>query len=260
MEKIADFNDLVRRVGYRLRLIAARGGRVIGLEIPLEFRGGLIKRYLRGEGIEIGALTAPLPMPPGATVKYVDRFATQELKRHWSGEDSAAIVDIDIVDSAETLSTISDSSQDFVIANHVIEHLENPLAALENFLRVLKPGGILFMAVPDKRYTFDRRRSITPLPDIIRDYEQGPEWSLEAHYEDWARHVDNVPETELREQVRKHLQDKSEIHFHVWTRRSFTDLLHYCRDQLGWKFQIETVQPNAVEFIVILRKKSDVAG
>jgi SAM-dependent methyltransferase len=254
MEKIADLNDLVRRVGYRMRLVASRCGRVVGIDIPLEFRGGLIKQYLRGDGIEIGALAAPLPMPPGATVKYVDRFPTEELKQHWSSEDNTAIVDIDIVDSAETLATLADNSQDFVIANHVIEHLQNPLAALENFLRVLKPNGIVFMAVPDKRYTFDRRRAITPLPDIIRDYQDGPEWSLEAHYEDWTRYVENVPEAELTERVQQHLQNVSEIHFHVWTRQSFAQLLHYCQSQLGWKFKIEIVRPNAVEFIVILRK------
>ena len=39
---------------------------------------------------------------------------------------------VDVVDDAQTLATFPDESVDFVIANHVLEHLEDPIGALEN--------------------------------------------------------------------------------------------------------------------------------
>jgi hypothetical protein len=43
----------------------------------------LAARYLRGEGIEIGALGRPLPMPAGARVRQVDRLSAAEMAAHY---------------------------------------------------------------------------------------------------------------------------------------------------------------------------------
>ncbi len=79
----------------------------------------------------------------------------------------------DMIDDGETLSTIDSASQDFVIANHFLEHCENPIQTLRNFLRVLKDGGILYMAVPDKRFTFDVDRPVTTYAEPGRDLPAG---------------------------------------------------------------------------------------
>lgn len=79
-----------------------------------------------------------------------------------------------------------------MIANHFLEHCENPIKAFLNMLRVLRPGGILFLAVPDKRHTFDRDRPVTPLAHLVRDYEEGPGWSRKGHFEEWVRLVHKV--------------------------------------------------------------------
>jgi len=39
---------------------------------------------------------------------------------------------------------------DFIISSEVIEHTENPYRAIEEFYRVLKPGGILALTVPNR--------------------------------------------------------------------------------------------------------------
>ena len=92
--------------------------------------------------------------------------------------------------------TVADASFDFVVAAHVIEHTRNPIATLRTWLRVLKPGGLLYLVVPDKRYTFDRARVRTTLEHVIFDYlEPSRERDLE-HFLDYARFVNNAPREE----------------------------------------------------------------
>lgn len=54
-----------------------------------------------------------------------------------------------------------DASFDIVTAKHVLEHTERPLAALADMRRVLRPGGVLLVVVPDagywKRFLMPRR-------------------------------------------------------------------------------------------------------
>ena len=80
-------------------------------------------------------------------------------------------------------------SQDFIIANHFIEHTEDPIGTIKRFLTVLRPQGILYMAVPDKRFTFDLERPLTSLEHLLRDHTEGPEWSRESHFREWAQFV-----------------------------------------------------------------------
>ncbi|UCF28875.1 MAG: class I SAM-dependent methyltransferase [Chloroflexota bacterium] len=51
--------------------------------------------------------------------------------------------------SAEELEVFPDKVFQVVIAKHVVEHLENPEAAISEFSRVLAPGGLLLLATPN---------------------------------------------------------------------------------------------------------------
>jgi hypothetical protein len=51
--------------------------------------------------------------------------------------------------------------------------LRRPTVALGNMIRVLRPGGVLYLAVPDKRYTFDADRPVTPTDHLLRDHREG---------------------------------------------------------------------------------------
>ena len=50
---------------------------------------------------------------------------------------------------AHALAGISSNSQDLVFSSHCLEHLEYPGKALLTWLEVLKPGGYLWVIVPD---------------------------------------------------------------------------------------------------------------
>ena len=217
-------------------------------------RRQLSRRYLAGEGIEIGALHLPLALPAGARARYVDRMSVADLRRHYPEMAGFRLLDVDIIDNGETLATLADASVDFVIANHFIEHTEDPLRTIANHLRVIRPGGILFLAVPDKRHTFDIDREVTSLAHVIRDHEDGPAGSRPGHYEEWVRHVEQTPEADVGS--RAHELDASDysIHFHAWTADAFLELLRYAQDHLGRPFSIEESVLTGHELVVVLRR------
>ena len=155
--------------------------------------------YIRGQGIEIGALHMPLGVPRSARVKYVDRLSVPDLRKHYPELNDKNLVEVDIIADGERLESISDATQDFVIANHFVEHCQNPIAAILNMFRVLKPGGVLYLALPDKRCSFDVDRPVTPFEHLLRDYHEGPAWSRRQHFEEWTRLVNKVLDDEEAE-------------------------------------------------------------
>ena len=215
-------------------------------------RREIAKRYLRGDGIEIGALHNPLEIPKSARVRYVDHLAVDELRTQYPELANEPLVSVDVVDDGERLGKIGDATQDFVIANHFLEHCEDPLGALGNMIRVLRPGGVLYLAVPDKRYTFDVDRPVTPTDHLLRDHRDGPEGSRRGHYEEWARLVDKVEEPEAHATAL--LERGYSIHFHAWTQTELFELLRTAADELMLDFDVELMLKNGVEVIFVLRK------
>lgn len=211
--------------------------------------------YLKGGGIEIGALHNPLPVSKKAHVKYVDRYSVAGLKQHYPELSQYRLVDVDIIDNGEQLATIPASSQDFVIANHFVEHCQNPIFTLSNMYRVLKKEGILFIALPDKRYTFDQDRPVTPFEHLLKDYHEGAEHSKRQHFEEWTILVDKVTDPkEAEKYVEKMLKIDYSIHFHVWTQTEMLEIFVNLKKQFHLKFDVEACLKNEHEFILILRK------
>ena len=157
--------------------------------------------------------------------------------------------------------TIEPESTDFIIANHFLEHCEDPIGTITTHLGKLRPGGVLFHAVPDKRYTFDFRRAPTPLSHVIGDHEDGGQGSRRGHYLEWVRLV--YPEDEGPPGEQTAIATAADlnaarysIHFHVWTQSDLLELMLHCRILLG-SFEIEAVRRSGLENIVVLRKNGE---
>ena len=101
-----------------------------------EYRGSLYPDYIRngnacqfiaptalqfckGQGLDVGAGRWPLPGAQPIDVAH--------------GGDAMAI---------------PDGQWDFVFSSHCLEHLPNPVAALEHWKSRIKPGGVLFLYLP----------------------------------------------------------------------------------------------------------------
>ena len=56
---------------------------------------------------------------------------------------------------------LKDNSQDFVFSSHTLEHLQNPSANLKEWVRVLKPNGIMYLYLPHDSYVPWRKASMS---------------------------------------------------------------------------------------------------
>ncbi|MFA9261986.1 MAG: methyltransferase domain-containing protein [Undibacterium sp.] len=125
----------------------------------------LAHRYLDGlVGIEIGA-SAHNPFGLNTqNVDIADEFNRSTYKKrelHISGE----VAPIDIVAPGDAL-PLPDASIDFVVSSHVLEHFPDPIKALIEWYRVVKPEGYIFMIVPHRERTFDRDKQPTTLVEL----------------------------------------------------------------------------------------------
>jgi SAM-dependent methyltransferase len=193
-------------------------------------------------------------------VIYVDRLSIEEQRRHYPELDNLPLVVPDIIDDGTMLREIEDGSLDFIIANHLLEHLDNPLLALENWCKKLKPGGVVYMAVPDKRHTFDKERPATPLSHLVEDYKASEEMRAQrnaAHYVETAEIIEGRVGKDAGERVERLIARRYSIHFHAWTFESFVELLSFVTNEMRLPYKIidySTPLPGGDEFIFILGK------
>ena len=221
--------------------------------------------HLRGDGIEIGALNAPLAVPPGARVTYVDRLDLPELRRHYPELDAIRLQAPSVTAEAEDLRPFADGSLDFVIANHLLEHVEDPVRALREFLRVLRPGGLLYLALPDSRVTFDSQREPTTTEHLLEEYRHGATDNRWLHYRDYVDNVHFVVNPELRatesvDRCAATLMDMGySIHFHVWHPETFLEFLYAAKAEAGLEFELAAFtaqeEERDNEFILLLRRR-----
>lgn len=218
-------------------------------------RRHLAGRYLQGDGLEVGALHLPLALPRGARARYVDRMSVEDLRAHYPELDEYELVIPDFIDDGEALTSVPSDSMDFVIVNHLIEHCQDPIGALLSQARVLREGGVLYLAAPDRRRTdFDREREETSLEHLLRDHDQGPEGSRFKHYEEWSRYAIKVPGDEVAAHAAKLEEQDYSIHFHTFTLNSFLAMMLRARELYGLPFEVVATETNNHEFIVIARK------
>lgn len=227
---------------------------------PVTLRKEVAKKYIRGKGIEIGALHNPLPVheiDAIEEVKYVDRYNVEGLRKHYPELNNLSLVNVDIIDDGEKLDTIDNNSLDFIICNHMLEHCENPIGTIRNHIKKLKSGGVLFMAIPDKRYTFDKNREITSFTHLLKDDQVGTEQSRRGHFWEWTVYVNNVQgDSQIQESIAYLMAMNYSIHFHVWDEYALGDFLHRTCEYLGHSFDIQFFELNSkYEVLTILTKK-----
>jgi len=121
------------------------------------------------QGLEIGGSAHN---PWGLKTRNVDFtkeitvFKQEEIKM--CGES----LPVDIAAPGDHL-PIEENSVDFVISSHVIEHFPDPIKALKEWHRVVRPGGYIYVIAPHKERTFDKDRPRTTLAELIQRHQTG---------------------------------------------------------------------------------------
>jgi SAM-dependent methyltransferase len=90
-------------------------------------------RWFVGNGIDVGAGNDSLD-------NLRSLFPLMTSVRGWDVADG----------DAQFMAGVADETFDFVHSSHCLEHLANPAEALENWLRICRPGGHLVVTVPDE--------------------------------------------------------------------------------------------------------------
>jgi SAM-dependent methyltransferase len=131
-------------------------------------------------GLEVGARNNPYPFGRKCKIAYADiadetgieKILTQGF-RLGTILDKRQYVKIDYVLKGPKygFSQIEDNTFDFVYSDNVLEHTPNPIYALMEQLRIARAGGFVYAVIPNKLYTFDKKRSATPINVLIKKFE-----------------------------------------------------------------------------------------
>lgn len=139
--------------------------------------------YLKDKkGIEIGGSYHNQFYLNTLNVDYTDErtvFKQEELNNFKKA------LKVDVVSQGDNL-PFENNSWDFVINSHVLEHFYDPIKAINEWMRVIKPDGYLFMIIPHKERTFDKNRERTTLKELIERHNNPKEnYDACGHYSVW---------------------------------------------------------------------------
>jgi hypothetical protein len=131
--------------------------------------------------IEIGPSYNPIaPKVEGWNTRTLDHATREELMAKYRGHPRVDISRIEEVDFVWTQGLLSEAvpmalhgTFDAFIASHVIEHTPDLIAFLEAAAVLLKPEGIVALAIPDKRYCFDYFQPLTTTGQLLAAHAEG---------------------------------------------------------------------------------------
>lgn len=236
-------------------------------------------------GIEIGALAAPIVTKAESDIRYVDWADQQALKTKYAHDpnvDVNTIVQVDGIWGERSLkdSMAGETGFGYVIASHVIEHVPDMIGWLHEIAEVLRPGGRLTLAIPDRRFTFDYlrqetragdlidawlRRSRRPSPASVFDFsansvvvDAAEAWSRPLEPSRLAHYTDPMSALKLaRESLEGVYHD---THCWVFTPESLLRIMLelFDLDLLPYRCaRFHTTEPGSIEMFLILQRLTD---
>jgi SAM-dependent methyltransferase len=77
-----------------------------------------------------------------------------------------------IINDAVNITHVANECYDFVFSSHSLEHIANPLKAVNVWLRIIKNGGYISIIVPEKSVCFDHKRNYSQFTTLLSQYEK----------------------------------------------------------------------------------------
>jgi SAM-dependent methyltransferase len=212
---------IARRARAELR--AARRDR--GLRLAAARLEGAVALEPGGPSPAFGRLGVVHVYPKLAALDTLD-FAENTL---WSSTRREVEPRRRVIGEATRLHGVADDAYDAVLSSHVLEHISNPLGALLEWRRVVRPGGHIMLIVPHKDATFDHRRPVTTLAHMLEDAAVDRDENDVTHLDEvLALHdLERDPAAPSRavfeQRCRENLATRS-MHHHVFVSATVVDL------------------------------------
>lgn len=142
-----------------------------------------IKNYDDISILEIGPQACPTFLKHEADIYFLDYDVETDNKQYFASrpDELRKIPKNDYLVTSDTYSFFVDKKFDLCIANHVIEHVDDIILWLNEIDAITSDNGMLFLSIPDKKYTFDKFRQNTTIAHIIADYIKGGSHSAVEH-------------------------------------------------------------------------------
>lgn len=132
--------------------------------------------------LEIGAQAQPTLSKDEYNISFLD-YVTREEQRQYcqSSDDFERVPETDILVKNDKYTSFTTDTYDLIIANHVIEHVSCVITWLRELESMLNENGLLFLTIPDKKFSFDKYRQDTTFPHLVSDFFQGGMTSDREH-------------------------------------------------------------------------------
>lgn len=142
----------------------------------------------------------------------------------------------------------------FVLSYNSLEHIANPLKAIKEWLRVIKPKGILLLVLPNKDTNFDHKRLVTSFDHLLSDFEKNIQ-------EDDLSHLDEILKlhdlsldppysnfNQFRERSLKNYENRC-LHHHVFDLQLLQKIMSF--------FNVEVLLSDDIvlDYIIVGRKE-----
>jgi len=145
---------------------------------------------------------------------------------------------VQYISEATDLSFSPDAKYDFVISSNCLEHVANPLKAINEWLRVIRNDGLLLLVLPNKDYCFDHKRFITSMNHLIDDYNKNIDEDDMTHLDEILKLHDlkmdkcagSIDQFKARSLDNQHNRT---LHHHVFNCALLNEIFHY--------FKLETL-------------------
>jgi SAM-dependent methyltransferase len=238
-----------------------------------ETRRLISSRHLRGQGIEVGALGNPLPLPTTASALYVDRVGREESERIYPSAPTLPHVVPYLVEDGFSLPSVGLATLDFVVGNHVLEHAPDLFGALARWTDVIRPGGHIFAAVPIASECFDRTRAITDPGHFLADYRALVAGNLTEFESNTLHHCHDyltlscpeilreigepVPDcdpVEIEKRAQLMMACRADLHYHTFSLDSLRAALSIFVKEVRSNMVLAEVARSRIEIVFVLKK------
>ncbi|MHB8304110.1 MAG: class I SAM-dependent methyltransferase [Acidobacteriaceae bacterium] len=160
---------------------------------------------------------------------------------------------------ATDLSELDKQTYDFVLSCNNIEHIANPLKAVEQWVSLLKPNGVIVIVAPKKEANFDHNRSTVKFTHLIQNYKDCVQEDDLEHLEEILKLHDltldppaGTPE-QFKERSLKNFENRC-LHHHVFSLQVLSEVCLYFKLSVIGKLEIHG------NYVIIARNCVDSSG